>query len=283
MSEEHNEMYERSFEGPKPKLKGKFSLVIIISAVAVCFAIAAGLYLLWPEDKPSDSIVMRQITAQVPEQDPVSKEDLLPLTANMQEGSIKEDALSSGDLIAEVQEISPEDSVNQEYGSIDLSDSEMIQEISDEDSAIQEQPPISEINNVKSDTAVHADEVDAAADELKEVTISEKSLPAAETKQDDIIKQEPVPSTEIKNSDLEKTAGYMVQVGSFKTISRANIIKEKLEKKGFNAFIITASIPELGTRYRVRVGGYETRSNADNAAKKFKEMGMPTLIVSPAK
>ncbi len=256
MSEEHNEMYERSFEGPKPKLKGKFPLIIFFSAVAVCFVIAAGLYLFWPEDKPFSPIVMKQITAQIPDQITISKEQSSPLTTDIQEQSIKEDtALSSGELIAEVQEIPPEDST------------------------IQEQASISEINNVNADPVAHADE----ADELKEVVLSEKSGPIAEIKQDNIIKQKPAAPTEIKNSSLKKAFGYMVQVGSFTSISRANIIKEKLGKKGFNAFILTASLPELGTRYRVRVGGYETRSNADNAAKKFKEMGMPTLIISPAR
>lgn len=275
MSEEYNEMYERSFEGPKPKLKGKLPLIIIFSALAVCFVIAAGLYLLWPEDEPFSPIVMKQITAQIPDP-PVSKEESSPLTTGIQEQSIQEDTvLSSEELIVEVQEILPEDST------------------------IQVQASIPEINNVNADPVPHADE----ADELKEVVLSEESVPIAEIKQDNIIKQEPVALTEkieekqsvklntpdktmpveIKNSSLKKTSGYMVQVGSFTSISRANIIKGKLEKKGFNAFILTASLPELGIRYRVRVGGYETRSNADDAAKKFKEMGMPTLIISPAR
>lgn len=63
---------------------------------------------------------------------------------------------------------------------------------------------------------------------------------------------------------------YTVQVSSWRTRRRAEQDAQRFVAKGFNAYIQSADLPELGgTWYRVRVGSYANRAEARELAAKL--------------
>ena len=63
---------------------------------------------------------------------------------------------------------------------------------------------------------------------------------------------------------------YTIQVGAFRQQSVADGLIAKLNKKGHDAYLVTASSPNGdGTTYRVRVGRFATHEEADRTAKQL--------------
>jgi cell division protein FtsN len=66
---------------------------------------------------------------------------------------------------------------------------------------------------------------------------------------------------------IDAEGKYTVQVSSWRTRRRAELDAQRFSAKGFNAYVQSAEIPELGgTWYRVRVGSYATRGEAREMA-----------------
>jgi cell division septation protein DedD len=72
---------------------------------------------------------------------------------------------------------------------------------------------------------------------------------------------------------------YALQLGSYKSRSQAEEMQSELKKKGYQAYILEASIPEKGTWYRVKVGDYEDLEEVRQAASDLKQKeGVSVMI-----
>ncbi|MEX8194402.1 SPOR domain-containing protein [Comamonas guangdongensis] len=67
---------------------------------------------------------------------------------------------------------------------------------------------------------------------------------------------------------------FIVQIGAFAEVSKANEIKAKL---GGGAFTQTVDTRD-GTRTRVRMGPFKSREEADKAAARAKSLGLPASV-----
>ncbi len=66
---------------------------------------------------------------------------------------------------------------------------------------------------------------------------------------------------------------YTVQVSSWQTRRRAERDAQRFNAKGFQAYVQSADLPELGgTWYRVRVGSFATRNDARAMAEQLAEL-----------
>ena len=65
------------------------------------------------------------------------------------------------------------------------------------------------------------------------------------------------------------SGGFQVQVAAYQREGDASTVRERLAKKGYPAFVTSASTA-AGTWFRVRVGGYETRTEAQAVATRLK-------------
>lgn len=85
---------------------------------------------------------------------------------------------------------------------------------------------------------------------------------------------EPAPVTEPTPQVVRSADGkYTVQVSSWQTRRRAERDAQRFNAKGFNAYVQSADLPELGgTWYRVRVGNFMTRNEARAMAEQLAEL-----------
>jgi cell division septation protein DedD len=65
-------------------------------------------------------------------------------------------------------------------------------------------------------------------------------------------------------------SGFVVQVAAVRQRGEADAIRGRLARKGYPAFVTTASTPGSPTTYRVRVGKYPSRREADTVAAKLE-------------
>ena len=70
---------------------------------------------------------------------------------------------------------------------------------------------------------------------------------------------------------------YVVQVGSFKSKSNAENLKEKLSSDFSNVDVYEYTINN-NTYYRVRLAGYNTKSDAEHEENKLKKLGYKPTI-----
>lgn len=73
---------------------------------------------------------------------------------------------------------------------------------------------------------------------------------------------------------------YTVRVGSFKEQERADRLASDLRKKGLDAFVWTAQVPQKGKWHRVGVGRFENRKEAELYAKGLKERTRLETVVT---
>jgi len=68
-------------------------------------------------------------------------------------------------------------------------------------------------------------------------------------------------------------SGFVLQVGSFKNLERANLLKNNLDKKGYPAFVMAAPISGEGEIWhRVVIGRFTKKEAAVKAATRVKEI-----------
>ncbi|MDY6855365.1 MAG: SPOR domain-containing protein [Thermodesulfobacteriota bacterium] len=81
------------------------------------------------------------------------------------------------------------------------------------------------------------------------------------------------------DKDTKFLYGYTIQVGSFQRIEQAKKLAEKLDRKGYPAYIVSTNIPMQGMWHRVRVGHFETMNEAKRSrvALEMQER-LPTYI-----
>ncbi len=61
-----------------------------------------------------------------------------------------------------------------------------------------------------------------------------------------------------------KSGKYTVQIASYKQQEDAMKLAQRLQSKGYEAYIIQAKVPSKGTWHRVRIGSYPTKTEAKN-------------------
>jgi tetratricopeptide (TPR) repeat protein len=71
--------------------------------------------------------------------------------------------------------------------------------------------------------------------------------------------------------------GYYVQTGYFKAKTNADKLNEKLERKGYESYVVTV-LKSNSAFYRVKVGRYKTKAEAEAEAKKLKKDGFVTKV-----
>ena len=74
-------------------------------------------------------------------------------------------------------------------------------------------------------------------------------------------------------------ARYVVQVGAFAEVHKAQDARRALEKAGLKTYTQVVSTSD-GKRTRVRAGPYATKAEVDKAAEKIKSLNLPAQILT---
>lgn len=82
-----------------------------------------------------------------------------------------------------------------------------------------------------------------------------------------------------KNKAVEKTAGYLVQIGAFADLDKAEQLKTKLKAAGVKVMAETVETSK-GKLMRLRAGPYSEKSAAEAAAAKVKAAGGSGAVVA---
>jgi cell division septation protein DedD len=107
----------------------------------------------------------------------------------------------------------------------------------------------------------------------------------AGSKLEDMAAQEDAPELEIIPKKLAVTkkpkhyGALTIQVAAFKRTEKAQELIAGLRRKGYDAYKVTADLPNKGTYHRVRVGHYANAEEARLAASKLREERLETIIV----
>ncbi len=72
---------------------------------------------------------------------------------------------------------------------------------------------------------------------------------------------------------------YIVQFGAFADASKAQEVRQRVEKVGLKTYAQVAETSE-GKRHRVRVGPFATKAEAEKAAAKIKALDLPAAILT---
>jgi cell division septation protein DedD len=70
-----------------------------------------------------------------------------------------------------------------------------------------------------------------------------------------------------------------IQVAAFKRTEKAQELIAGLRRKGYDAYEVTADLPNRGTYHRVRVGHYANAEEARLAASRLRQERLETIIV----
>jgi cell division septation protein DedD len=72
---------------------------------------------------------------------------------------------------------------------------------------------------------------------------------------------------------------YTVQAGAFKNVSDANILKERLDKKGYKTYITLSETKYHKKLYKVKIGYFATRKEAEILSVRIKKSeGLNTFV-----
>jgi cell division septation protein DedD len=82
-----------------------------------------------------------------------------------------------------------------------------------------------------------------------------------------------------ETKETPKKRKYTVQAGAFKNVSDANILKEKLDKKGYKTYIALSGTKNHKKLYKVMLGDFAARKEAEILAVKIKKSeGLNTFV-----
>ncbi len=71
----------------------------------------------------------------------------------------------------------------------------------------------------------------------------------------------------IANKPPGKQTVYCVQVGAFKKKSDAYRLRDRLKKRGYDAFVSFSDLGKKGSWHRVRIGQFQRKQSAEKLAK----------------
>ncbi len=130
---------------------------------------------------------------------------------------------------------------------------------------------------IESPPPVSADEFDRTVDKIikQDLNVSRDTKHVSvktETKRPEISKEKAA-------DDIIDGKVYTIQVGAFKKIRDAERLKKRLDKKGYNSYIVTVKL-KTGKLYKVRADRYDTKSEAEaNAAEIKKLKGLDAFVL----
>ena len=112
----------------------------------------------------------------------------------------------------------------------------------------------------------------------QQITLAPTKKEAPEKKK--VAKIQTTPKAKSKVQKNSKT--FAIQLASFKKRSDAEILVNKLNSKGLNAYLKRSNVPGKGYWNRVRIGGFETRSEAEKYKKNlvFKDLHIKSFFVT---
>jgi cell division septation protein DedD len=74
--------------------------------------------------------------------------------------------------------------------------------------------------------------------------------------------------------------GFVIQVGAFRRIARAETLQKALKDKGYDAYLEKRNLPEFGLFHRVRIRGYTSLAAAKEEMERLhKEEGFDAIII----
>ena len=81
---------------------------------------------------------------------------------------------------------------------------------------------------------------------------------------------QPAPDTVNDAPKTRSTKGYAVQVAAFRERPKAMSLINRLEKKGYRAYLLAHEMKDRENWYRVRLGPYPARAQAEEASGRLK-------------
>jgi cell division septation protein DedD len=121
-------------------------------------------------------------------------------------------------------------------------------------------------------------------DGLQEPAAASVQEPMESLAKDDNLKQED--TSEGKHavehvSVSSDNMGFVIQVGAFRTIARAENLQKALQDKGYDAYLEKHTLPEFGLFHRVRIRGYANLAAARAEMERLhKEEGLDSIILT---
>lgn len=94
-----------------------------------------------------------------------------------------------------------------------------------------------------------------------------------------LLEGRPSPVAEPVAAAASKEGRFIVQVGAFAEVAKANEVRSKLERSGLKTYTQVVDTKD-GKRTRVRVGPYEQRGDADAAASRIKGLGLAASVLT---
>jgi hypothetical protein len=74
--------------------------------------------------------------------------------------------------------------------------------------------------------------------------------------------------------------GFVIQVGAFRSLARAEKFQKELQDKGYDAYLETHALPEHGLIHRVRIRGYMSLVDARAEMERLhKEEGLDSIAL----
>ena len=93
------------------------------------------------------------------------------------------------------------------------------------------------------------------------------------------VPDEPVEERVPANEPSMTSAGYLVQVGSFKRNADADRVRAQLALLGIEARVVSARIGPQDIRYRVRSGPYRDRAALDRLRQRLAQNGYKPILI----
>ncbi len=122
-------------------------------------------------------------------------------------------------------------------------------------------------------------------------TLSKKDGKKAEhdIKRENVLRTHTVKKPEIKSETQSETkpdkpvrssTAYAAQLGSFKGFGAARTFRDGFIKKGYKAYIVSASLPGKGTLYRVRIGRFRDIEDAQKFSSDFEKKEKVSVFIT---
>jgi len=109
---------------------------------------------------------------------------------------------------------------------------------------------------------------------------AEEQAPAEKTPVQPEIKKATVEPKIAADTSSHSNIKYTVQAGAFKSLKEAEILKHKLEAKGYKAYIKKYAKSKNPKLYKVRIGEFASKEEGAELALKLKNEGLKAFVTS---
>jgi cell division septation protein DedD len=120
-------------------------------------------------------------------------------------------------------------------------------------------------------------------DRLQKTVVDNVQEPMDSFATDDYLKQKNTSEAKHAAEDVNVSLdnrGFVIQVGAFRRIARAENLQKALKDKGYDAYLEKRTLPESGLFHRVRIRGYASLAAARAEMERLhKEEGLDSVIL----